>query len=123
LSEPNCTIKAIDAFEILDFRGYPTLRVNIDLHSGHRGVASVPSGASTGRHEALELRDGDPTRYNGKGVQKAAANVRDAATTYERGRPEKTAPAASQIVSADLMPLGHLCELPCKASIELCTSV
>ena len=48
----------------------------VELDSGHRGVASVPSGASTGRHEALELRDGDPARYNGKGVRKAAANVR-----------------------------------------------
>ena len=76
MNKANRTIKGIDAFEILDSRGYPTLRVAVELDSGHRGVASVPSGASTGRHEALELRDGDPARYNGKGVQKAAANVR-----------------------------------------------
>jgi enolase len=55
----NRTIRGIDAFEILDSRGYPTLRVSVELDSGHRGVASVPSGASTGRHEALELRDRD----------------------------------------------------------------
>jgi enolase len=76
VNKANRTIKGIDAFEILDSRGYPTLRVAVELDSGHRGVASVPSGASTGRHEALELRDGDPARYNGKGVRKAAANVR-----------------------------------------------
>ena len=76
MNKANRTIKGIDAFEILDSRGYPTLRVAVELDSGHRGVASVPSGASTGRHEALELRDGDPARYNGKGVRKAAANVR-----------------------------------------------
>ncbi len=58
-------------------RGYPTLRVTVELESGHRGVASVPSGASTGRHEALELRDGDRARYRGKGVLKAATNVRE----------------------------------------------
>jgi enolase len=69
-------IVAIDAFEILDSRGYPTLRVFVRLESGHLGIASVPAGASTGRHEAIELRDGDPSRYRGKGVLKAASNVR-----------------------------------------------
>ena len=82
MNKANRTIKGIDAFEIRDSRGYPTLRVAVELDSGHRGVASVPSGASTGRHEALELRDGDPARYNGKGVWKAAANVRG--PIYER---------------------------------------
>jgi enolase len=69
-------IQSIDAFEILDSRGYPTIRVVLQLANGHRGVASVPSGASTGRNEALELRDGDRSRYGGKGVLKAVANVR-----------------------------------------------
>src|SRR5215472_882030 len=69
-------IKNVDAFEILDSRGNPTLRVVAQLENGHEGVASVPSGASTGRHEALELRDGDMSRYGGKGVLKAVANVR-----------------------------------------------
>jgi enolase len=68
-------IAAIDAFEILDSRGYPTLRVGVRLEGGHVGIASVPSGASTGRHEAIELRDGNPTRYCGKGVLTAASNV------------------------------------------------
>lgn len=68
-------IKTIDAFEILDSRGNPTLRVVVKLDNGHCGVASVPSGASTGRHEALELRDGDRARYGGKGVLKAVSNV------------------------------------------------
>jgi enolase len=69
-------IKDIDAFEILDSRGYPTLRVLAELEGEHRGIASVPSGASTGRHEAIELRDGDVGRYGGKGVLGAVSNVR-----------------------------------------------
>lgn len=68
-------IQALDAFEILDSRGYPTLRVTARLDNGHAGTASVPSGASTGRYEALELRDGDMTRYGGKGVLKAVSHV------------------------------------------------
>ena len=63
------------ALEILDSRGNPTLRVTVQTDSGHIGIASVPSGASTGVHEALELRDCDPHRYGGKGVLKAVANV------------------------------------------------
>jgi enolase len=69
-------IANIDAFEILDSRGNPTLRVIVRLEDGHYGVASVPSGASTGTREALELRDGDSGRYRGKGVLKAISNVR-----------------------------------------------
>ncbi len=61
--------------EILDSRGNPTIEVEVVLESGARGVAAVPSGASTGAHEALELRDKDPKRYNGKGVLKAVENV------------------------------------------------
>ena len=62
--------------EILDSRGNPTVEVEVLLESGHNGRASVPSGASTGKHEALELRDNDPKRYLGKGVQKAIQNIR-----------------------------------------------
>ncbi len=62
--------------EILDSRGNPTVEVEILLENGHVGRASVPSGASTGKHEALELRDNDPKRYLGKGVQKAIQNIR-----------------------------------------------
>ena len=61
--------------EILDSRGNPTVEVEVFLESGFRGRASVPSGASTGKHEALELRDKDPKRYLGKGVQKAIQNI------------------------------------------------
>lgn len=68
-------IAAATAIEILDSRGNPTLRVTIELDDGRRTTASVPSGASTGEHEAHELRDDDPARYNGKGVLRAADNV------------------------------------------------
>ena len=68
-------IKAIKGREILDSRGNPTVEVEVNLECGVIGRASVPSGASTGEHEALELRDGDPGRYGGKGVLKAVANV------------------------------------------------
>jgi len=70
-------IAAIHALEILDSRGNPTVRVNIKLDTGVMASASVPSGASTGENEALELRDGDKNRYGGKGVLKAVANVND----------------------------------------------
>jgi enolase len=69
------TIAAFEAREILDSRGNPTLEVDCRLANGALGRAAVPSGASTGEHEALELRDGDPKRYGGKGVLKAARNV------------------------------------------------
>ena len=65
----------IHAREILDSRGNPTVEVEVELETGVVGVAAVPSGASTGRHEAVELRDGDPGRYGGKGVRKAVAAV------------------------------------------------
>ncbi len=70
-------ITRVKALEILDSRGNPTLRTWVFLENGVSGVASVPSGASTGTHEALELRDGDPGRYLGKGVKKALANVEE----------------------------------------------
>lgn len=68
-------IDAVHAHEILDSRGNPTLHVSVMLRDGTRGHASVPSGASTGAHEACELRDGDKTRYRGLGVKKAVRNV------------------------------------------------
>ena len=70
-------ISAVDALEILDSRGFPTLRVSVRLASGIVGVSSVPSGASTGENEAVELRDGDMRRYAGKGVRTAVAHVRE----------------------------------------------
>lgn len=69
------SITNISAREILDSRGNPTIEVDVFLESGAAGRAAVPSGASTGEHEALELRDGDAKRYGGKGVQKAVRNV------------------------------------------------
>ncbi len=69
------TIAGIRAREIIDSRGNPTIEVDVRLDGGALGRAEVPSGASTGVHEALELRDGDPKRFGGKGVQKAVANV------------------------------------------------
>jgi len=68
-------IKTIKAREILDSRGNPTVEVEVLLSDGTAGQAAVPSGASTGTHEALELRDGDKSRFDGKGVLKAVANV------------------------------------------------
>jgi enolase 1/2/3 len=68
-------IEEIRAREILDSRGSPTIEVEVELESGIIGYAAVPSGASTGAHEAVELRDGDKKRYGGKGVQNAVKNV------------------------------------------------
>ncbi|MBN2615753.1 MAG: phosphopyruvate hydratase [Bacteroidales bacterium] len=71
----NNQISGLRAMEILDSRGNPTVRVYIELSDGTQATASVPSGASTGENEAVELRDGDKSRYNGKGVLKAVENV------------------------------------------------
>ncbi len=70
-------IRSVRALEILDSRGTPTVRVSVHLDDGTVGVSSVPSGASTGENEAVELRDGDRARYGGKGVRKVVANVND----------------------------------------------
>lgn len=70
-------IEEIHAREILDSRGNPTVEAEVTLAGGEVGRAAVPSGASTGEHEAVELRDGDPKRYGGKGVLKAVANVNE----------------------------------------------
>jgi enolase len=70
-------ITGVWAREILDSRGFPTIEVEVQLESGAWGRAAVPSGASTGKREALELRDGDSQRYRGKGVQRAVSNVEE----------------------------------------------
>ncbi|MCX7787362.1 MAG: phosphopyruvate hydratase [Spirochaetes bacterium] len=70
-------IERVEAREILDSRGNPTIEVEVELDDGSIGVAAVPSGASTGEHEAVELRDGDKKRYLGKGVLKAVNNVNE----------------------------------------------
>src|SRR5207244_4796278 len=69
------SIENVQAREILDSRGNPTVEAEVTLTNGAHGRAAVPSGASTGQHEAVELRDGDKHRYLGKGVSKAVANV------------------------------------------------
>ena len=71
------TIVSLRALEILDSRGNPTVRVFVSLEDGTKASASVPSGASTGENEAVELRDGDPSRYHGKGVLQACKNVNE----------------------------------------------
>ncbi|MBP8924782.1 MAG: phosphopyruvate hydratase [Pseudomonadales bacterium] len=79
-------ITSIHAREILDSRGNPTIEVDVQLEGGAKGRAAVPSGASTGSREALELRDGDKARYGGKGVRRALANVTDVILPALRGQ-------------------------------------
>jgi len=81
------TIKNTRAWEILDSRGNPTLEVEVELSSGVTGRAAVPSGASTGRYEAVELRDGDSSRFKGQGVLKAINNVNEVIATAISGMP------------------------------------
>ncbi len=79
------TITKIHGREILDSRGNPTIAVDVTLSSNVVGTAAVPSGASTGSKEALELRDGDPKRYGGKGVQQAVTNIDGVRLDFEDG--------------------------------------
>ena len=97
----NTTIEEVIAREILDSRGNPTIEVDVYLSGGVRGRAAVPSGASTGSNEALELRDGNPERYGGKGVLTAVDNVN------ERIAPEVIDMDATDQVAIDNL----LCEL------------
>ncbi|MCL7974238.1 MAG: phosphopyruvate hydratase [marine benthic group bacterium] len=80
------SIQTVHGREILDSRGNPTVEVAVRLDSGVGGRAAVPSGASTGAHEAVELRDGDPSRYGGKGVLSAVANVNGEIAVALRGK-------------------------------------
>src|SRR5436190_7748807 len=82
----HAAIEDLHAREILDSRGNPTLEVDCIIEGGILGRAAVPSGASTGEHEALELRDGDPKRFRGKGVLKAIRNVTEQIAPIVRGR-------------------------------------
>ena len=79
-------IVSCHAIEILDSRGNPTLKVTVTTEHGFKGCAGVPSGASTGTHEAVELRDGDMHRYGGKGVLKAVAHVNGSINAHLRGK-------------------------------------
>jgi enolase len=79
------TIKKVEGREILDSRGNPTVEVEVELSDGAKGTAAVPSGASTGKYEAVELRDGDKKRYGGKGVLRAVANVNGTIASAVKG--------------------------------------
>ena len=81
-----CPIASLDAIEILDSRGTPTLKATVTLESGASGSAAVPSGASTGKYEAVELRDEDPKRYFGLGVRKAIGHVKGEIADALEGR-------------------------------------
>ena len=87
-------ISDISAIEILDSRGNPTLEVEVFTESGAYGRAMVPSGASTGEFEARELRDGDKSRYGGKGVRKAVSNVNEILAPSLIGKYDVTEQAA-----------------------------
>jgi enolase len=98
-------IAAIHALEILDSRGNPTVRVRLSLDDGTVATSSVPSGASTGEHEAVELRDGDKKRYGGKGVRKAVANVVEKIAPALIGRdPERQGEIDALMIALDGTP-------------------
>ena len=92
------TVANVHALEILDSRGRPTLEVSLQLGSGPSAVAGVPSGASTGTREAVELRDGDPKRFKGGGVTKAVANVNGEINKLVSGRSWKSLEELDQAV-------------------------
>ncbi len=100
----NHVIEAVIASEILDSRGNPTIEVEVRLAGGTTGRAAVPSGASTGENEAVELRDGDRHRYGGKGVLKAIASVEDAIAPAIDGMSGVEMSAAVHSISADVAP-------------------
>jgi enolase len=98
------TLRSIQAREILDSRGNPTVEVEVVLDSGARGRAAVPSGASTGTREALELRDKDPRRYGGKGVRKAVGHVNDEIAAALRGQPADQRTLDERLLALDGTP-------------------
>ena len=94
-------IRSIQAREILDSRGNPTVEVDVVLASGARGRAAVPSGASTGTREALELRDGDKARYGGKGVRKAVGHITDEIAAALGGAPADQRHLDARLIALD----------------------
>src|SRR5258708_9642103 len=86
--------------EILDSRGDPAVEADVYLSDGSMGRAAVPSGASTGEHEAVELRDGDKTRYLGKGTTKAAAHINGEIATALRGKEASQQAAIDSLLQA-----------------------
>src|SRR5213592_2244058 len=97
-------IQNIQAREILDSRGNLTVEVDVTLTGGTTGRAAVPSGASTGEHEALELRDGDKKRYLGKGVRKAVANVNGELAASLKGQAADQRSADAAMIALDGSP-------------------
>ena len=97
-------IAKVHAREILDSRGNPTVEVEITLDTGVIGRAAVPSGASTGVREALELRDGDKKRYAGKGVTKAVANVNGEIAAALKGKALEQRAVDAQMIALDGTP-------------------
>jgi enolase len=98
------TIKAVHGREVLDSRGNPTVEAEVSLDGGARGRAAVPSGASTGQREALELRDGDLQRYSGKGVRKAVANINGELARALEGREADQASVDRLMIELDGTP-------------------
>jgi enolase len=103
-SAATVTIHDVHAREILDSRGNPTVEVEVTLGSGARGRSAVPSGASTGTREALELRDGDPKRYGGKGVTRAVAHVNGEIAKRLAGAPADQAAVDRAMLALDGTP-------------------
>jgi len=97
-------IEQVRARQILDSRGFPTVEAEVRLVGGARGVAAVPSGASTGEREAVELRDGDAGRWAGKGVTRAVANVRDVLAPALVGMPAEQAEVDRRLIELDGTP-------------------
>jgi enolase len=91
-------ITVLTAREILDSRGFPTVEVRIDLDTGQSVRASVPGGTATGKHEALEIRDGDPTRMGGKGVKKVVTTINDVIAPLLRNQDPIRQTAADQML-------------------------
>ncbi|MCC7043935.1 MAG: phosphopyruvate hydratase [Acidobacteria bacterium] len=107
--DSHVTIRSIQGREILDSRGNPTVEVDVTLNSGATGRAAVPSGASTGTREALELRDGDKGRYLGKGVLKAVAHINGEIAKALAGQPADQAAIDAKMIALDGTPnLGRL---------------
>jgi len=99
------SIQDLKGREIIDSRGNPTVEADVVLEGGHRGRAAVPSGASTGEHEAVELRDGDPERYMGKGVTRAVSHLNGEIRELLRGRDAGDQEALDQaLIEADGTP-------------------
>ncbi len=97
-------ITAVHGREILDSRGNPTVEVDVTLDGGVMGRAAVPSGASTGVREALELRDGDKKRYLGKGVRKAVANINGEIAASLAGQPAEQRAIDTSMIGLDGTP-------------------